>query len=65
MYTTAGGDEAGGDENLILKKTIPTVCGTVIILLAICTVILALYWKFKIKLVRELKNTEGLERFVH
>ena len=35
--------------------TIPIVtCATVIILVAICTVILALYWKFKIKLVREM-----------
>jgi hypothetical protein len=29
------------------------VCVTVVLLVAICTVILALYWKFKIKVIRE------------
>jgi uncharacterized membrane protein YedE/YeeE len=53
-----------GGQTLIRIIVIPiaAVCITVIILVA---VILALYWKFKIKLVRESKNTEGLERFVH
>ena len=32
---------------------VPVVCSTVIILLIIITVMLSLYWKFKIKVIRE------------
>ena len=37
----------------VLIIVVPVVCSTVIILLIIITVMFSLYWKFKIKVIRE------------